>query len=317
MKKVDIVVPVYNVEEYLRRCLDSLVNQSYENVRIVVVNDGSPDHSQDIIDEFVQRYPEKVVSLIKVNGGLADARNFGMKAVDSEYVMFVDSDDYVEKDYVRRAVEVIEEDGSDMAVFSYVQDYLETGTEEVIPLRIEGVHSLKEDPYILVDTPNAAWNKIYRTSLFKDNAIEFPKGLIYEDLATTPRLLTLAEKVSYFNEPLYRYQVGRPGQIMSKVRNDVIRVGELLVAYFKEKGLFGAYYEELYAIIERNIISILRVAMRSDDKKKVYSLIDEAFDFKEKAFPKDGKKYTVTEGKTDAVYLNRTLCKTYYKIKHL
>ncbi len=315
--KVSIIVPVYNVEAYLRRCLDSLINQTYEDIGIIVVNDGSPDHSQEIIDEYVKNYPEKVSSLIKENGGLSDARNFGLRTVDDGYVMFVDSDDYVEKDYVKRAVEVLEKDGSDMAVFGYVQDYMETGTEEVIPLRIEGVHRLKDDPYILVDTPNAAWNKIYRVSLFKDNGIEFPKGLIYEDLATTPRLLTLADKVSYFNEPLYRYQVGRPGQIMGKVRDDVIRVGELLVAYFKEKGLFETYYEELYAILWRNVVSILRAAMKSDDKKKVHDLIDKAFDFKQKAFPKDGKKYPVTEGKTDAVYLNRTLCKTYYKLKHL
>ncbi len=315
--KVSIIVPVYNVEDYLRRCLDSLVHQTYEDIGIIVVNDGSPDHSQDIIDEYVRNYPGKVTSLIKENGGLSDARNFGLRTVNEGYVMFVDSDDYVEKDYVKRAVEVLEKDGSDMAVFGYVQDYMETGTEEVIPLRIEGVHCLKDDPYILADTPNAAWNKIYKVSLFKDNGIEFPKGLIYEDLATTPRLLTLAKKVSYFNEPLYRYQVGRPGQIMGKVRDDVIRVGELLVAYFKERGLFETYYEELYAILWRNVVSILRAAMKSDDKKKVYGLIDEAFDFKQKCFPKDGKKYTVTEGKTDAVYLSRTLCKTYYKLKHL
>ena len=317
MSKVSIVVPVYNVEDYLRRCLDSLVNQTYEDIEIVVVNDGSPDNSQAIIEEYAAKYPEKVRFLVKENGGLSDARNYGLRTVNSEYVMFADSDDYVEKDYVKKAVEVLEKDGSDMAVFAYTQDYMETKTEEFIPLRIDGVRNLKDDPFILVETPNAAWNKIYKTSLFKDNGIEYPKGLIYEDLATTPRLLTLAEKVSYFNEPLYRYQVGRPGQIMGKVRNDVIRVGELLVSYFKEKGLFETYYEELYAVIWRNVISILRAAMKSDDKKKVMSLIDEAFDFKEKAFPKDGKKYTVTEGKTDAVYLHRTLSKGYYRIKHI
>ena len=318
MKKVSIVVPVYNVEDYLERCLDSLVNQSFEDIEIIVVNDGSPDHSQDIIDDYVRRYPDKVVSLIKENGGLSDARNFGLKEVKSPYVMFVDSDDYVDRDFVKTALDKLEETKSDLVVFGYVQDYLEDGSEEVIHLKIkDGVYSLLEDPSILAYTPNAAWNKLYKTSLFKENGIEFPKGLVYEDLATTPRILTLCERVAYIDEPLYRYQVGRAGQIMGKVKDDVITVSELVTDYFKEKGLFETYYDELYNILWRNVIEILRQAMKSDDKKKVNDLIDKAFDFKERVFPKEGKKYPLINSKKDNIYLSRLLCKGYYKVRHL
>ena len=318
MKQVSIVVPVYNVEDYLARCLDSLVKQSEEDIEIIVVNDGSPDHSQDIIDDYVRRYPEKVRSIMKENGGLSDARNAGLRTVETPYVMFVDSDDYVEKDYVKKSLEVLKRDDSDLVVFSYVQDYLSDNTSEVIPLKLkEGVTSLTEDPSILAYTSNAAWNKLYKTSLFKDNGIEFPKGLVYEDLATTPRILSLCKRVSYLNEPLYRYQVGRPGQIMGKVKDDVVRDGELVVDYYKEKGLFETYYNELYYITYVNIIEILRQAMSSPDKEKVHDLIEKAFAFKEKHFKKDIQGYSLTYGRKDGIYLNKTLCKMYYKVKHL
>lgn len=96
MKKVSVIVPVYNVEKYLERCLNSLVNQTLQDIQIIVVNDGSPDNSQEIIDRFEKEYPDKLKGYIKENGGLSDARNYGMQFVEGEYVAFVDSDDYVD-----------------------------------------------------------------------------------------------------------------------------------------------------------------------------------------------------------------------------
>ena len=95
MKKVSIIVPVYNVEKYLAKCLDSLVNQTLEDVEIIVVDDGSRDNSKQIIDEFQTKYPDKIKSFVKENGGLSDARNFGLDRANGEYIGFVDSDDYV------------------------------------------------------------------------------------------------------------------------------------------------------------------------------------------------------------------------------
>ena len=100
MKKVSVIVPVYNVEKYLERCLNSLVNQTLQDIQIIVVNDGSPDNSQEIIDRFEKEYPDKLKGYIKENGGLSDARNYGMQFVEGEYVAFVDSDDYVDETYI-------------------------------------------------------------------------------------------------------------------------------------------------------------------------------------------------------------------------
>ena len=98
MPKVSIIIPVYNVEKYIATCLDSLVNQTLKDIEVIVVNDGSPDNSQDIIDEYVKKYPKIVKSYIKENGGQGSARNFGLKKATVEYIGYVDSDDYVSTD---------------------------------------------------------------------------------------------------------------------------------------------------------------------------------------------------------------------------
>ena len=99
MAKVSIIVPVYNVEEYLEKCLDSLVNQTLQDIEIIVVNDGSPDNSQQIIDAYIEKYPDKIKGFIKENGGLSDARNYGITKASADYIGFVDSDDYMKKLY--------------------------------------------------------------------------------------------------------------------------------------------------------------------------------------------------------------------------
>lgn len=318
MAKVNIVVPVYNVEKYLAKCLDSLLSQTYEDIKIIVVNDGSPDNSQSIIDDYVNKYKDKIISLKKENGGLSDARNYGLKYVDSEYVYFVDSDDYIENNLIERCLEVIEKEDSDLVQFNYCRDNFETNEKENILSRIkEGTYSLNESPYILAYTANAAWNKFYRTSLFKDNNIDFPKGLLYEDLATTTRLLTLCKKVTYINDVLYHYQVSRSGQIMSNVSLDIIKVCEMVVDYYKEKNLFEKYFDELNYLCEINIIDSLRNLRNIDDRNYVREFIDKAFDFSEKVFIKKNKKYDLVNKKSDYVYLNRNLCKLYYKIKKI
>ena len=316
MAKVSIVVPVYNVEKYLAKCLDSLLSQTYKDIKIIVVNDGSPDNSQNIIDEYQKNNPELIESYIKENGGLSDARNYGLKYVDSEYVCFVDSDDYVENNLVERCIETIEKDESDLVHFNYCRDNFETNEKEDIISRIEaGVYNLEEENYILAYTANAAWNKMYKTKLFKDNNIEFPKGLLYEDLATTTRILPLCKKVSYIDDILYHYQVSRSGQIMSKVSDDIITVCEYVVDYYKKNDLFDKYYSEIDYLCKINVIDALRNLRNVEDKNYIEEFIDKAFDFLDKNFKKKNIKYDIILKKIDNVYLNRNLCKLYYKIK--
>ena len=113
---LSIIVPVYNVEKYLDTCLTSLVNQTLDNYEILVINDGTKDNSQDIIDKYVEKYPEKVFSYIKENGGLSDARNFGIERANGKYISFIDSDDSIDMNYYKDMIDLAEKDGLDLVV---------------------------------------------------------------------------------------------------------------------------------------------------------------------------------------------------------
>ena len=121
--KVSVIVPVYKTEAYLEKCLDSLVNQTLSDIEIIVVNDGSPDNSQDIIDRYVEKYPQKVKGVIKENGGLSDARNYGLDFVSGEFVTFVDSDDYVELDSYEKTYNYAKENDLDVVCFGGTMIY--------------------------------------------------------------------------------------------------------------------------------------------------------------------------------------------------
>ena len=116
--KFSIIVPVYNVEKYLSKCLDSVINQTNQDFEVIVVNDGSPDNSQKIIYEYVEKYPDKIKGFIKENGGLSDARNYGIARASGEYIIFLDSDDYIDEHLLEKLDEKIKED-SNLDIIGY------------------------------------------------------------------------------------------------------------------------------------------------------------------------------------------------------
>ena len=202
---VSIVVPVYNVKEYVFKCLDSLVRQSYEQIEIIVVDDGSTDGSGEICDEFARR-DKRAKVFHKKNGGLSSARNYGIKKVTGDYICLVDSDDWVKKDFVAKMVRAAERDDADVVVCGY---------NEVVPERkvLSGEEATVK---LLVGQENMeiiAWNKMYRRDLFDD--VSYPEGENYEDNLTTYKLLSRAGRVVYEAESLYVYRE-REGSIVKE-----------------------------------------------------------------------------------------------------
>ena len=134
--KVSVIVPVYNVEKFIDKCLNSLVNQTLKEIEIIVVNDGSPDNSQKIIDEYVKKYPDKIKSFIKENGGQGSARNMGMEKAVGEYISFVDSDDWLDLDTLEKMYFLAKKDKSDIVIcdmvdhYSYYTILLDTSTRQ-------------------------------------------------------------------------------------------------------------------------------------------------------------------------------------------
>lgn len=201
MVKLSVIVPVYNVEKYLEKCLISMVNQSYKDFEIIVVNDGSLDHSQEIIDRYQNQYPKKLVSLIKENGGLSDARNYGLNVAQGEYVAFVDSDDYVDLNLFEKMMEAIIQTKSEIAVCDLLYEYdsgavkLSSGGDFIT------INPRTDSSTLSIN--NSACNKVFKRELILNKP--FIKGIWYEDLATIPLIMLQANSIVKVNDVYYHY----------------------------------------------------------------------------------------------------------------
>lgn len=254
--KVSVIVPVYNVEKYLSRCLDSLVNQTLEEIQIIVVNDGTKDNSQCIIDKYVERFPLKVFSYIKENGGLSDARNYGLKFVEADYIGFIDSDDYVEFTMYEKLYKQAIEYNHDLVICD-IQYFWEDNSNIQI---LKGLKDLEEKDIKrkALLSPLFAWNKLYHKDLFLKSNLRYPTHLWYEDIPVTTPIFVLSKSIGYVNEVLVYYQQ-RSSSIMGAAYTDklfdIFKELRLMVDFFESENLFIEYRAELeYIHIEQLII---------------------------------------------------------------
>lgn len=266
---VSVIVPVYKVEKYLGKCLDSLLNQTLKDIQIIVVNDGSPDNSQKIIDEYCKEYGDRITALKKENGGLSDARNFGMDHIKGEYYTFLDSDDWVEKDAYEKMYKKAISGNFDMVVCD---------TNFIYPDRIDRVDSgVKSDAASheevkknYTDIFPAAWNKIFKKKL-ADTGIRFTKGVWYEDVEYIYKLLPHVENIGTVKKPFIQY-LQRENSITYTFNEkifDIMSNFDRVIAYYKENGLYEKYKKELeycyvryaYATLIRRIAKIGDIAV--------------------------------------------------------
>lgn len=216
---VSIIVPVYNVEHYIHRAVDSLLNQTYSYLDIILVDDGSPDKCPQICDEYAHK-DNRIRVIHKSNGGLSDARNAGLDIAKGEYITFLDSDDYLSLNAIETFVKIIKEQKVDIVCSGlniinsdgYIYDY-KKGENSIKISGQEAVKLLLKDvfPY------NFSPSKFYKRELFTD--IRFPYGRIYEDLATTYLVMNKANSVFCMKECLYYYERGREGNITSELNS--------------------------------------------------------------------------------------------------
>ena len=205
MLKVSVIVPVYNVENYLEKCLNSLVAQTLDGIEIIVVNDGSNDNSQQIIDGFQTKFPEKVKAFVKENGGLSDARNFGLDRANGKYIGFVDSDDYVTPDMYAELYQLAEKHNAEMVICNlHKVDESGNVTQKLtqIPNLPEKI-DLSEHFSVFADLSYFACNKLFKKDLFEGK--RFQKGIHFEDIDLVPRLLLQCETLAQTQSFHYRY----------------------------------------------------------------------------------------------------------------
>lgn len=309
MAKISVIVPVYNVENYIEKCLYSLVNQTLEDIEIIVVNDGSEDKSEDVINKFAKEFPNKIKYYQKENGGLSDARNYGINHATGEYIGFVDSDDYIELSMYKKMYDLAKKDESDIVECDFYWVY---PNKTKIDIGIE--YNKKEDFFI--SSRVMACNKIIKKEIIND--IAFPKGLRYEDVEFFYKLLPNVNKISLLKEPLY-YYIQRDSSI-SNMQNErtaeIFTILNNILEFYKEKQIYEKFKIELEYMYIRFLLgsSFLRI-VKIKDKKLRKELLQKTIDTLYEKFPnwKNNKILKCTKSKKNLYYrtVNRVTFKFY------
>lgn len=268
---ISIVVPIYNVEKYLEKCLKSIIGQTYKNFELILVDDGSTDCSGKIADEYATR-DNRICVFHKENAGLAATRNFGINKSNGEYICFIDSDDWIENTYLEELMGLANNYLADVVICDFVRN---AGNDEIIQPSRENI--VEETGYEAIGnlyTSNyvsyvVAWNKLYRKSIF-DN-VRYIEGMIHEDEAICGEIYCACAKVIRTNRILYNYRVNNSTSIMaseySLKRLDILKALEHRMSLFEKKG-FKEYYERdsfkyMYKIL-LNIIDIRKMSEKND-----------------------------------------------------
>ena len=267
---VSVIVPVYNSEDTMRKCLDSLIDQSQKRIRIICVNDGSSDRTLEILKEYKRRY-WKIKIINQKNGGRSAARNSGLNAVRTKFVMFCDSDDWYEKEMCENMVDAIEKSRADLAVCGLNMIYkaheeMKESDEEYYKIRFNGLKEIDDE--IILTTDSSVCNKIFRTEIIKKHNICFPDGLNNEDFYFYNAYMSVAKSIYFVDQRLYNY-IRHEGSIMSsnfaadKKSLDHLIVAEKLFNFYKKTG-FLKQHKELFW---RQWIASFWFSYRSSDKK--------------------------------------------------
>ena len=316
---ISVIVPIYKVEKYLKKCVESILEQTYSNLDIILVDDGSPDNCGDIIEEF-RKKNERIRTIHQKNGGLSDARNSGIKIAKGKYIVCIDSDDWIEKNMIEVLYKDIINTNSDISVCEFVeeddlQNILSTKkyNNEIIEFSSkEALKSLiKQD--ILT---NHAWNKLYKASLFE--GIEYPKGQLMEDVSTTYKLFEKANKIVYQNTSLYHY-IQRGTSILGNITEK--RINDQEFAFFDRNKYLMEKYSEFKEIIELdnmyNVKTLYFLAILGGYKNLYNSTKYAEYYAKYKKLYKENRKNPEFKGdkSLQLFYKNRIAYKMYVKLK--
>lgn len=258
---VTIVIPVYNVEKYIERCLNSIIRQTYNNIEIIIVNDGTEDKSIEICKK-IQLKDNRIKIINQKNAGLSAARNTGIRNASGKYICFIDSDDFVNKEYVRLLLESLIKNDADISVcdFLYINEEGHTWSRKIKKAKLySNTEAIRDLLVGIQNTEVMTWNKLYKLNLFKDNNIYFPEGKLHEDNFTTYKLYYYSRSISMIQNKLY-YYLQRNSSIMGRRFNtrrmDILQALEETKDFFKEKNInFDIELECYEAIIKINILN--------------------------------------------------------------
>ena len=337
MAKISVIVPVYNVEDYLSCCLDSVLSQTFFDIEVICVNDGSEDNSRNILETY-QKQDNRIKIIDKQNGGLSSARNTGMKAATGEFICFVDSDDWIEHDMLEQLYDNITGNSTDIVMCGVklfdesTQEYIKEDSYfnlSVFDKKFDNkVFSYEDTKSFLMEVPVMAWNKLYRRSFLIDCKAEFPNGKIFEDGPFFFSIYFKTKCISIVRKLLYNYRINREGSIIKQGGEkffDIIDVVNLMFNEIQKTTIFDEVKYDFYKhkaddIIYRYELISLKLKPKFSKKFKNEScLLDERyFDFAKinKEHPITYKSICIIKAKTNILsfYWQKFIIRLMYKV---
>ena len=312
--KISVIVPVYNVYDYLDKCLKSLVNQTLKDIEILIVNDGSTDKSQEIIDKYSKKY-KNIKAFKKPNSGLSDTRNYALGHVTGEYITFVDSDDYVEPDMYMKMYEKAKSGNYDIVAcdINYVYKDHE---EKILTDPKKDVINNKD---LFINLYPTVCTKIFKKELFLESQLQFKSGVWYEDVEFMYRLLPYVNSFGVIHEAFYNY-VQREKSITATVSPkiyDYIKNSNGLVEYYKKNNFYDKYYKELEYVYVRYVYATFVKTCLGYEYQDYLKAVDEAIKNVHEHFPKYRRNkyfYKSLKG-LYMVLFNKTIAKLLYKVR--
>ena len=292
--KISIIMPVYNMERYLAACLESVVNQTLPDVEIIAVNDGSKDNSLQILEDYQGRYPDRLKVFTTENHGVSHARNYGLTKATGEFVLFVDSDDFIEEDMCEKLYQKAIADGNDIVICGRYNVYEresigEVSKKEAGTLLINRNFKLSEHKYELAHISPFPWDKLFRRSILE--GLKFPENIRFEDLVLVFEACCKAESIGVVEEPLYNYRRTTQGGFLNSFSEqtlDIIKAFTLLFKFMKRNGYMELYYDELEYICTRHFLYRYGSLFKGSNKGKLaikLEIIRKTQEFLDKELP--------------------------------
>ena len=313
--KVSVIVPVYNVEKYLDKCLTSLVNQTLKELEIIIINDGSTDNSQKVIDKYSKKY-KNIIAITKENGGVSEARNLGLEKATGEYIGFIDSDDWIEPNmyelmYQKAITENFDIVACDtQAIYNDKKVYISSNIKD------DNV-SNKE---LMIDAYAVIWNKIYKKELLND--IKFKKGMNFcEDVEFLYMIYSKVKKIGVIKEPLHNYlqREGSLTYVYDKKLYKLIEAMDDVLEYYKKNKLLDKYYDEIeYTYARYLYATFIKRMSKTRNKEEFNKAVSLVIEKVNKEFPNYKKnKYLIglNPKKIYIKYFNRLISKLIFMIE--
>lgn len=312
--QVSVIVPIYNVEKYLSRCVDSLLNQTLREIQIILVDDGSTDRSGVISLRYAKEY-SNILYVRKKNGGLSDARNYGLNYAVGDYVGFIDPDDYIENNMFQNLMSYSENKTKKIVECNFLWEYPDREKKDTI----DGYNSLND---YLINGRVVAWNKIYLLEWLKDNNLKFKNGILYEDLNFFFKMITKLNSIKEINVvPIYGiHYVQHKGTITSNYDEkieEIITSYDDVIKYYKQYGNYSLYSKELeYKFVRNLLCSFLIKTLKISDRKIKHRILNRFWNEINSRFPL-WRKNGYIRGKGGVNFYLRCINKYTFKLFYL